>query len=84
MIAPIGGDSQTISMPTTKEVVADAACGGAWFNTTPGQVNWTVFNGITPGGTGLAIRFNPAPSKFLIGNPTIYPTCGISGSLHVG
>ena len=31
-IAPIVGDSQAILTPVTKEVVAYAACGGAWVN----------------------------------------------------
>ena len=38
-IAPIGRAYQTPLMPVMKEVVVDAACGGAWINRTPGQIN---------------------------------------------
>ena len=83
-IAPIVGASQTISKPATKEVVADAACGGAWFNWTTGQVSRTGVNKITPGDTGMAVRSKLYPSSVMIGSTTIYPACGISGSLQVG
>ena len=38
MITPIGRYYQTLLAPVTKEVVADAAYGGAWVNRTLGQI----------------------------------------------
>ena len=60
-IALIVGASETLSTPVTKEVVADAACGGMWVNRTPGQIIWVGVNGSTPGGTSLAVRSKPDP-----------------------
>ena len=83
-IAPIVGASQTLSTPVTKEVVADAACGGAWINRAPRQVSRMGVGGSIPGANGHAIRYKPAPYPVLTRIPTIYPACGISGSLQVG
>ena len=83
-IAPIGGASQTLFTPATKEVVADVECSGTWVYQTHIQLSWTGFNGSNPCNTGLAIRSKPPPSTVLIGSLAISPECGISGSLQVG
>ena len=44
MIAPIGGSSQTLFMPATKEFVTDTACGGVRVNWTPRPVSRTGVN----------------------------------------
>ena len=83
-IAMIGIYSQTLSKPRTKKFVADVACGGAWVNRNPRHLIRTGRDGSTSGVTGMAVRSKPAPSPVLIGSPTIYPACGVSGSLQVG
>ena len=83
-IAMIGGDSHKLSIPAIKEVVADTKRGGMWVNRTPGKVSRTGRYGSTPGDTSLYVRSKTAPSIVLIGSTSIYPACGISGSLQVG
>ena len=82
--ANIGGASQTLLTPATKEVVADAARGSAWVHRNPRHVIQVVRNGSTPGDTGLVVRSKPDPSPVLIGSTAILPDCGISGSLKFG
>ena len=47
-IAPLVVAPQTLLIPATKEVVVDAALGGAWINSTPRQVSRTGVDGSTP------------------------------------
>ena len=81
MIATIGGVSKTLSMPTTKEVVADAASVGAWVNRTLRQLIRTGVDRSTPGNVCDAISVEHAPSPVLIGIVATSPPCGIRGSL---
>ena len=83
MIAPIGGVSQTLSMPTTKEVVADVASVGAWVNRTLRQLIRTGVDRSTPGNVCNAISVKHAPSPFLIGIVATSPTYGLSWRLQV-
>ena len=76
IIAPIGGASQTLFTPATKEVVADAECSGTWVDWTPRQVIQTGVDGSTPDDTGVALRSKSSPSPVLIGSLTISPACG--------
>ena len=82
-IVPIVGDFQTLFTPATKEVVADAECSSTWVDWTPRQLILTGVDGSTPGNTGLDLRSKSSPSQVLIGSLTIYPACGLSGSLQV-
>ena len=84
MIATIGGTSETLLTPVTKEVVAVAASGSACIHWTPRQVSRAGVNRSTPGNTGLAVRPKPAHSPVLIGIPTISPDFGQRMSLQVG
>ena len=47
-IAPLVVAPQKLLTPATKEVVVDAALGGAWINSTPRQVSRTGGNGSIP------------------------------------
>ena len=82
-IAIIGGASQNLLTPATKEVVADAACGSVWVNRTLRHVSRTERDGSTPGGTGMVVRSKPDPSPVMIGIPTISPACVLSGRFQV-
>ena len=79
-----GGDSHTLSTPATKEVIADAARGSAWFNWNPRHVIRTGRDCSTPCDTGIAVRYTWAHSPVMIGSPTISRACVISGRLQVG
>ena len=83
-IVPIGEASQTLLDTATEEVVMDTACGSAWVYGDPRKVIRTGFDGITPGDTGMDVRFKPAPYPVMIGSPTISPPHGLKGNLQVG
>ena len=82
-IAPIVGTSQTLLTHLTKEVVAEAVCGGAWADRTPRQVIWTGVNGRTPGEVFNAVSVENSPSSVIIISLTTSPTFVISGNLNV-
>ena len=82
-IVTIGRSSQTLLVPSTKEVIADAACGSAWANRNPPQVIRTGVYRITPGDVCNSVSVKHAPSPVLIGNVTNSPPCGIISSLKV-
>ena len=83
-IAPIGGASQTLSTPATKEVSVHAVCGGEWVNRTLRQVSRTGVDRSTPCDTGLDVWSKPDPSPVMIGIPTISPACGLSIRFQFG
>ena len=83
-ITTIVGAYKTILTPARKETVADAVCSGAWVNQNPRHVRRTGRDGNTPGDTGMSVRSKQSPPPVMIGSHTIYPSCGISGSLQVG
>ena len=83
MNVPIGGASQTISTPATKEVVAHAACGGTWINRTPRQVSHTGVDRSTTGNVFNAVFVKHATSPVLIISVTTSPPCVLSGSLQI-
>ena len=83
-IETVGGSSQTLLIPATKEAVEVAAYGSPWIDQTLRQVIQTGVSRSTPGDTGSAIRSKPATSQFLIGNPTISPAFGIIRILQNG
>ena len=83
MIAPIGGVYQTLSMPTTKEVVAYAASVGAWVNRTLRKLIRTGVDRSTPGNVCNAISVKHAPSPVPIGIISTSPPCGLSRRLQV-
>ena len=82
-IVPILAALQTLLTPETKEVVADAACGGVWVNRNLQRFSRTGINGSTPGSVCNAVIVKHAPSQVLIVIVATYPPCGISGSLQV-
>ena len=67
----------------TKEVVADAALGGAWVNRTPRKVIRTGVYGSTPEEVYNAVSVNNAPYPVIIGSVITSPPCGISRILQV-
>ena len=81
IIAPLGGASQALLIPATKEVVTDVASGGVWVNRSPQQVIQMVVYGSTPGDICNSISVEHAPSPVLIGSVTSSPPCGLSGIL---
>ena len=62
-IAMIGGSSQTLLKPATKEVIAEAARGSAWVNQTPMHVSRTGRDHSNPGETIMSVRYKPATSQ---------------------
>ena len=84
IIATCGGYFHTLMTPTTKEVIADVACGSARVNWTHIHVIGTGRDSTTPYDTCIAIRSTWDNFPVLIVSPTEYPSCGISGILQVG
>ena len=82
-IAPIGEDSQTLLMPMTKEVVADAACGGAWVNRNPWQVSRTGVDRSTRGNVCNSVSVEHASSPVLIRSLTTPQRCFHRGNLQI-
>ena len=83
-IAKIGGVSQALSKPPTKEVVADTACNIAWVNWNLRHVIRTGRDGSTLYETGMDVKSKPFPFPIPIESPTIDSSCGINRSLQVG
>ena len=65
-IAPIILAQQTLVATGTKEVVANAALGGAWINRTPRKVSSTGIDRITTGNIRDAVRVVEPPSPVLV------------------
>ena len=82
-IAPILVAPQTLLTPATKEVVADAASGGAWVNRTPRKPIRTGVDGSTPGNIRNSVSAENSLSRFLIGIFATSPTCGLNSGLQV-
>ena len=82
-IAPIGGASQKILMPATREVVTDTVSGGVCVRRTPQQGRRTGVNGSTPGYIGHAVSVEHALSPFLILIVGPFSPNGINMSLQV-
>ena len=78
VIAPIILAPQTLLAPATKEVVTDAASGGAWKNRTPRRVSRTGVYGSTPGNIHYAVRAVEPPSPVLIVIFGTSPPCGLN------
>ena len=74
---------QTLLMPATKEVVADVASGGAWFNRTLRQVSRMGVDRSTPGRIRNSVSVEHAYSLVMIVTVVTHPTCGITGSRQV-
>ena len=75
---------QTLLAPTTKEVVVDAASGGAWVNRTLRQVIKTGVNGSTSGDIHNSISVIELSWPVLNGIVVTYPPCGLNVSQEVG
>ena len=69
---------QMILTPATKEIVADAASGGAWTSRNTWRVSRTDVNRITPGNIGNAIGIIETPSPVIIGIIGTFPPCGLN------
>ena len=74
---------QNLLTPDTKKFVADAACGGAWFNRTPWQLSRTGVNGITPGDVFNDVSVKNVLSPVLIGIGSTFPPRGFNSILKV-
>ena len=83
MILLIVAAPQTLLTPDTKEVVADAACGGAWVNRTPRRVIRTGVDGSTPGDVCNDVSIKHATSPVLIVIVATSSPYGLSMSLQV-
>ena len=77
-IVPFALVPQTLLAPTTKEVVTDAASGGAWINRNPRQVNRTGVNVITPGYISNDVSIIEPTSPVLIRIVATSPPCGLN------
>ena len=82
-IAPIILAPQTLLTPVTKEVVTEAALGGAWIHRTTRQVIRTGVNGSTPDDIRNAIGIVEPSSPVLIGIVGTFPPYGINLILGV-
>ena len=69
---------QTLLMPATKEVAANAMLGDAWVNRTPRQVSHEEVDGSTPGNIRCAVRIIEPPSPVLIRIFSTSPPCGFN------
>ena len=70
--------TQIILMPTTKDIVADAALGGMWMSRTPRRVSRTGVDRTNPGDIGNAIGIVEPTSPVLIGIIGTAPPCGLN------
>ena len=71
-------------IPATKEIVADAAPGGACIHSNPRQLIRTGVDGFTPGNIGNDIDIVKPSSPVLIGMIGTAPPCGLNLSQEVG
>ena len=79
-IVPIILVPQTLLTPVTKEVVADAASGGAWVHRNLRQVSRMGVNGSTPGNILNDIGIVEPSYPALIGIVVTSPPCGLNMS----
>ena len=70
--------------PATKEIVSDAASGGAWTSRNPRQVSRTSVDGITPGSIENLIGVVEASSPAMIVIVGTDPSCGFNWIPEVG
>ena len=82
-IVPIFLAPQTLLAPATKEVIAEAASGGAWVNRTLCQLSRTGVYGSTPGNIHNSIGVVEPPSPVLIVIVATYLPCGLNASKNV-
>ena len=73
-----------ILMPSTKEIYADAASGGAWTHRNPWHVSWTGVNGSIPGNIGNFIGILETSYAAMIEIIGTDPLCGLTFILKVG
>ena len=82
-IATCSGTPHALTMPTTKELIMDAARKSAWFIWTHRHVIRMGRDVSTPGDMTHVVRFPQASSPVLIGGIGVLPFSGHSGILQV-
>ena len=82
-IVPIAVATKTLLKPETKEVVADATCGGAWVNMTLRQASRTGVYRSIPRKNCNSVIIKHSPYPLLIRIVSTYPPYGLRGSLQV-
>ena len=78
-----GGTTNALIMPTTKEVITDVARSSAHVLRTPGHVSRTGRDGTKPRNGYVVVRSPRDNGPVMIGATTVYPDCGIMGSLDI-
>ena len=83
MVETSGASTIKLATPQTTEVITDTACSNTWFLWTLGHIIRMGRDGTTPGNCNVSVGPPQVNYPVLIGGTTMYPACGLRGSLVV-